>query len=63
MGIKRWRVDVKSRLDAALLLSSVNLPGGVQRRKLESDELQMRSFFSEGDMLVVRFPSTLRALY
>jgi hypothetical protein len=24
------------------MLSSVNLPGGVQRRKLESDELQMR---------------------
>ena len=27
---------------AILMLSSVNLPGGVQRRKLESDELQMR---------------------
>ncbi|KAG8901870.1 exosome non-catalytic core subunit rrp4 [Tulasnella sp. 403] len=35
-----------------LMLSSVNLPGGVQRRKLESDELQMRNFFEEGDLLV-----------
>lgn len=55
------------------MLSSINLPGGVQvsgstslyqispraerlfkpqRRKLESDELQMRQFFEEGDLLV-----------
>ncbi|KAF8235637.1 hypothetical protein L208DRAFT_1358529 [Tricholoma matsutake] len=49
---KRWKVDANSRQDAVLMLSSVNLPGGVQRRKLESDELQMRSFFEEGDLLV-----------
>lgn len=34
------------------MLSSINLPGGVQRRKLESDELQMRNYFAEGDLLV-----------
>lgn len=67
---RRWKVDVGARLDAVLMLSSINLPGGVQvshfrsvimvsfakardkRRKLESDELQMRTFFSEGDLLV-----------
>ncbi|KIY64413.1 hypothetical protein CYLTODRAFT_380968 [Cylindrobasidium torrendii FP15055 ss-10] len=49
---KRWKVDANARQDAVLMLSSVNLPGGVQRRKLESDELQMRSFFEEGDLLV-----------
>ncbi|KAI0796222.1 exosome complex exonuclease rrp4 [Abortiporus biennis] len=49
---KRWKVDANSRQDAVLMLSSVNLPGGVQRRKLESDELQMRTFFEEGDLLV-----------
>ncbi|KAI9100449.1 hypothetical protein DFS34DRAFT_614634 [Phlyctochytrium arcticum] len=48
---KRWKVDINARQDAVLLLSSVNLPGGVQRRKTESDELQMRTFFAEGDML------------
>ena len=58
-----WKVEAKSRQDAVLMLSSINLPGGVQvsgsaslyniwpraerllkpqRRKLESDELQMR---------------------
>lgn len=61
-------MDANSRQDAVLMLSSVNLPGGVQvcgslfisykrltgsqRRKLESDELQMRLFFEEGDLLV-----------
>ncbi|CAK5261906.1 unnamed protein product [Mycena citricolor] len=49
---RRWKVDAHSRQDAVLMLSSVNLPGGVQRRKLESDELQMRNFFEEGDLLV-----------
>ncbi|KAF9820864.1 hypothetical protein IEO21_01091 [Rhodonia placenta] len=49
---RRWKVDANSRQDAVLMLSSVNLPGGVQRRKLESDELQMRTFFEDGDLLV-----------
>ncbi|KAI0030071.1 hypothetical protein K488DRAFT_79819 [Vararia minispora EC-137] len=49
---KRWKVDAGGRQDAVLMLSSVNLPGGVQRRKLEADELQMRAFFEEGDLLV-----------
>jgi len=49
---RRWKADANSRQDAVLMLSSVNLPGGVQRRKLESDELQMRGFFEEGDLLV-----------
>lgn len=52
VGPRRWRVDANGRQDAALLLSSINLPGGVQRRKLESDELQMRTYFQEGDLLV-----------
>eukprot|EP00842_Homolaphlyctis_polyrhiza_P003205 jgi/Hompol1/3886/HPOL_003382-RA len=51
LGAKRWKVDIKGRQDAVLMLSSINLPGGVQRRKSESDELQMRTFFAEGDMI------------
>ncbi|KAH0836471.1 hypothetical protein J3R83DRAFT_8080 [Lanmaoa asiatica] len=53
---RRWKVDANGRQEAVLMLSSVNLPGGfslgLQRRKLESDELQMRTFFEEGDLLV-----------
>ncbi len=56
-GAKRWKVDIASRQDASLALSSINLPGGVQRKKLESDELQMRTFFKEGDLLVAEVQS------
>ncbi|KAI8647203.1 exosome component 2 [Parasitella parasitica] len=52
VAMRRWKVDTNARQDANLLLSSVSLPGGVQRRKNEADELQMRQFFSEGDVLV-----------
>ncbi|KAJ1954706.1 Exosome complex component rrp4 [Dispira parvispora] len=49
---KRWKVDVNSRQDAILMLSAIHLPGGVQRRKSESDELRMTTFFAEGDLIV-----------
>ncbi|KAI5478947.1 exosome complex component RRP4 [Pseudohyphozyma bogoriensis] len=52
VGPKRWKVEAHAAQNAVLMLSSINLPGGVQRRKLESDELQMRTFFQEGDLLV-----------
>ncbi|KXS20878.1 exosome component 2 [Gonapodya prolifera JEL478] len=51
VGQKRWKVDINARQDAVLLLSSINLPGGVQRRKSEMDELNMRKFFTDGDLL------------
>lgn len=51
VGQKRWKVDIGCKQDAILMLGSVNLPGGVLRRKNESDELQMRSFLKEGDLL------------
>lgn len=49
---KRWRVDVGGTQLAALPLSAINLPGGIQRRRTETDELAIRSFFAEGDLLV-----------
>lgn len=51
VGNKRWKVDIGCKQDAILMLGSVNLPGGILRRKSESDELQMRSFLKEGDLL------------
>lgn len=47
---QRWKVEANARQDAVLMLSSVNLPGGVQRRKVESDSLKMREFLAEGDV-------------
>ncbi|KAI1812902.1 hypothetical protein GGS20DRAFT_555723 [Poronia punctata] len=49
---RRWRVDVGASLLAQLPLSAINLPGGIQRRRTETDELQIRTFFSEGELLV-----------
>jgi len=40
---KRWKVDINARLDAVLLLTSIQLPGGelvsynLKKRKLQSD--------------------------
>jgi exosome complex component RRP4 len=54
---KRWRVDVGAPLLAALPLSAINLPGGILRKRTETDELQIRTFFSEGDLLVCEVQS------
>ncbi len=50
---KRWKVDLSSSQEAGLLLSAVNLPGGVQRRRNADDELRMREVLCEGDLLSV----------
>jgi len=52
VGQKRWRVDTHSRLESVLLLSAVNLPGGELRRRSTKDELLMRSYMVEGDLVV-----------
>ncbi len=49
---KRWRVDVGSTQLASLPLSAINLPGGILRKRTETDELQIRAFFAEGDLVV-----------
>ncbi|DBA03978.1 TPA: hypothetical protein N0F65_010631 [Lagenidium giganteum] len=51
VGNKRWKVDINGQQDSALLLSSVYLPGGAQRRRTYEDQLQMRSFFAENDLI------------
>nr|XP_033816379.1 exosome complex component RRP4 [Geotrypetes seraphini] len=48
---KRWKVETNSRLDSVLLLSSVNLPGGELRRRSVEDELAMRDYLQEGDLI------------
>lgn len=48
---KRWKVETNSRLDSALLLSSVNLPGGELRRRSVEDEQMMRKYLQEGDLI------------
>ncbi|KMQ95509.1 pyrazinamidase nicotinamidase [Lasius niger] len=54
---KRWKVDVNSKLDAVLLLSSVNLPGGELRRRSAEDEQTMRRYLQEGDLVCAEVQS------
>lgn len=54
---KRWKVDVAAPLLAQLPLSAINLPGGILRRRTSTDELQIRTFFSEGDLVVAEVQS------
>lgn len=51
LAVRRWKIYLNARGDAYLLLSAVNLPGGVQRRRNAEDELNMRSFYTEGDLV------------
>ncbi|XP_065917212.1 exosome complex component RRP4-like [Dysidea avara] len=48
---KRWKIETFSRLDSVLLLSSINLPGGILRRRSAQDELMMRELLKEGDLI------------
>ncbi|ERN12428.1 hypothetical protein AMTRI_Chr01g114410 [Amborella trichopoda] len=48
---KRWRLDINFIQDAILMLSSMNLPDGIQRRRTAVDELNMRSIFEENDVI------------
>ncbi|KAH7136134.1 exosome component 2 [Dendryphion nanum] len=49
---KKWSVDIAAPMLASLPLSAINLPGGILRRRTAVDELNIRTFFSEGDLLV-----------
>ncbi|KAG7036378.1 Exosome complex component RRP4-like protein [Cucurbita argyrosperma subsp. argyrosperma] len=48
---KRWRLDINYSQDAVLMLSSMNLPDGIQRRRTAVDELNMRTIFEENDVI------------
>uniref|UniRef100_A0A8D8WRD5 Exosome complex component RRP4 n=1 Tax=Cacopsylla melanoneura TaxID=428564 RepID=A0A8D8WRD5_9HEMI len=48
---QKWVVDTNSILESALHLTSVNLPGGEQRRRSVQDEEMMREFLKEGDLI------------
>ena len=48
---KRWKVKLRARQEGVLMLSAVSLPGDVQRRRTQEDELSMRSVFREGDVV------------
>lgn len=60
VGQRRWKVESGARLDSVLLLNHINLPGGELRRKTTEDEMMMRSYFAEGDLIVAEVQSTFQ---
>jgi len=48
---KCWKVDMNGKQNAILMLSALNLPGGALRRRTTADELEMRNFFVENDVI------------
>lgn len=60
VGQRRWKVETGARLDSVLLLNHINLPGGELRRKTTEDEMMMRSYFKEGDLIVAEVQSTFQ---
>jgi exosome complex component RRP4 len=58
---KRWKIEMNSRADVTLGLSAISLPGVAQRRKLESDEISMRTFFDIGDLIVAEVQKVNRS--
>lgn len=49
---KKWFLETNSRNETSLSLSSINLPGIMQRRKSEDDEINMHNFFDVNDLVV-----------
>ena len=48
---KNWNLDINCRREGILNLASINLPSGEQRIKNEEDEIKMRKYFNEGDLI------------
>ncbi|KAI0502159.1 hypothetical protein KFK09_017106 [Dendrobium nobile] len=48
---KRWKLEINFSQDAVLMLQSMNLPDGIQRRRTAVDELNMRTIFEENDVI------------
>ena len=46
-----WTLDINSYQHAVLKLTSISLPSGEQRRRSEEDQLAMRSFFKENELI------------
>lgn len=53
-------MDTNSRVDSVLHLSYVNLPGGELRRRSAADQLTMREYLNEGDLISAEVQQVLK---
>ena len=52
-----WKVDINSKMNATLQLSSVNLPDGIQRRRNENDAMNMKQYLDVNDLICAEIQS------
>ncbi|KCZ74453.1 hypothetical protein H311_04582, partial [Anncaliia algerae PRA109] len=62
IGNKKWKIDINSKTETSLSLTSITLPGTVQRRKIEEDEMRMREYFDINDLLVAEVQKVNKSL-
>lgn len=60
VGQNRWKVDINAKQDAVLLIGSINLHGGVHRRRTIEDTHEMRTYFVENDLIVADVQQTFQ---
>ena len=57
----RWIVDFGGTQMATLPLGGINLPGSVQRRRTDEDQMQMRDYFREGDVFACEIQKVMES--
>lgn len=57
---KKWKVDANAKGDTSLSLNAINLPGVMQRRKSEDDEMNMSNYFNVNDLIVCEVQKVTR---
>lgn len=53
VGQGRWYLDIGAATPATLQLAAISLPSGEQRRKTDAEQVDMRRFFVEDDLVSV----------
>jgi len=48
---KKWLIDICSTHHGTLDISSIHLPGNIQRRRTRADQLQMNDYLLENDLI------------
>ncbi|KAI3382359.1 hypothetical protein SNEBB_006714 [Seison nebaliae] len=51
IDMHRWKVNINARQSAYLTITAMNLPGGEQRIRQKEDELTMRSYLRDDDLI------------
>ncbi|EKE41442.1 hypothetical protein ENUP19_0241G0005 [Entamoeba nuttalli] len=57
VGVGFWKVDINGKNTGLLQISSINLPDGIQRRRTEIDNLNIKTFFDVNELICAEVQS------